>query len=176
MSKIFPNFRAPVHPDIEQRSGLQTSFMSSNATYANGVLGRKSPDAPEPLLGWTRNEQLADWAFYLASGSTGYLMLIVFGTTRECRIQVRHLWARFRGKSHVERGGDNGYVSFRSRGISAVCNTQTYSITPRTSERRRTPKPMTFVSSGVPLESSGERVEPFPPDSYKNIDLKTPRI
>lgn len=151
--------------------------MSSNFTYASGVLERKKSDAQRPLLGWTSNEQIEDWAFYLASGSTGYLMLIVFGTTRESRAQAQRLWASLRGKSHVERGDDNGYVSFRSDGGSAMCNTEPRSSTPRTNERRRTPKPMTFVNSGGPsLRSLDESVNPFSPESYKNIDLKTPRI
>lgn len=151
-----------------KHSGLQASFMSSNVTYAYGVLGRKQPDAPRPPLGWNRNQQLEDWAFYIASGSTGYLMLIVFGTTRESRAQARRLWASFRGKARAARGGgdDNGYVSFRD---SAMYNTEARSGAPGANERRRTPKPMTFVNSGGPPLRS-------PDESYNNIDLKTPRM
>lgn len=140
--------------------------MSSNFIYAIDVLARKQPDAPPPILGWTRNEQLADWAYYIASGSTGYLMLIVFGTTRESRAQTRLLWANLRGKAHhTRRGDDNGYVSFRD---SAMLNTDICSGVPGTNERRRTPKPMISVNSGGPSLRMDE--------SFSDISLRTPRL
>lgn len=151
--------------------------MSSNYTYAIGVLERKKLDAQRPLLGWDSKEQIEDWAFYLASGSTGYLMLIVFGTTRESRAQAQRLWASFRGRVRIERGGDNGCVPFHYEGNSAICNTEPRFITLRTNERRRTPKPMTFVNSGgLPLRSPDDRGNPSSLVSYNDIDLKTPRI
>lgn len=140
--------------------------MSSNFIYALDVLARKQPDAPRPTLGWTSNEQLADWAYYIASGSTGYLMLIVFGTTRESRAQARQLWASLRGKAphHSGRGDDIGYVSFRD---SAMFSTEICSGVPGTNERRRTPKP-TSVTWGVPSLRTD--------DSFSDISLRTPRL
>lgn len=103
-------------------------------------------------------------------------MLIVFGTTRESRAQVQRLWASFRGKVRIGRGSDNGYVPFHE-GNLVICNAEPRSITPRTNERRRTPKPMSFVNSGgPPLRSPDNRGNPFSPESYKDINLKTLRI
>lgn len=156
-------------------SGLQASFMTSQATYAQGVITRKQPDAEKPQLGWTSTDQLVDWAFYLASGSTGYLILVVFGTTRESRRQARRLWVNFRGRV---RGGkkDDEYVSFRSDDSMAYERPET-SEAVEWRRARKPPKAMMFVSSRrISLVSPEGKVEGFEPELYNDIDLKTPRL
>ncbi|RPB13590.1 hypothetical protein P167DRAFT_104873 [Morchella conica CCBAS932] len=165
--------------------GLQTSYFLSQLTYAQTIEALKEPLAPRPHLGWTTSEQLADWAFYLASASTGYLMLAVFGTTRESRRQIRRIWAEFRGKVPYGKK-DEEYISFRSdsnnntdmpydgqrRGSSPSSG-----LEQRARSREIPPKPMTFVSSRTtPLGSpDGGGARPFSP-GYADVDLKTPRL
>ncbi|KAF8460270.1 hypothetical protein BDZ91DRAFT_739459 [Kalaharituber pfeilii] len=74
---------------------LQTSFLYSQYEYAMAVMELRKPDAPAPVLGWTKTQQLSDWAYYLAGSSTGILMILIFGTTQESRMQARKLFARY---------------------------------------------------------------------------------
>ncbi|RPB05542.1 hypothetical protein L873DRAFT_1840024 [Choiromyces venosus 120613-1] len=174
--------------------GLQTSFLLSQYFYAKDVIARKSPLAEKPHLGWTAKQQLVDWSYFLASGSTGYLILIVFGTTRESRRQMRRLMAEIRRFCCCGggRGGrDEEYVSFRAEvesigedgggsdgGRRRRGSDSDGSSSDGTGGRRRAPppKPMTFVSSRTtPLGSPGEYAgNKESPAGFSVVDLKTP--
>ncbi|KAI5791672.1 hypothetical protein DFH27DRAFT_527439 [Peziza echinospora] len=71
---------------------LQTSFLYSQYDYAKIVIDLRKSDAAFPSIGWTKMEQLKDWAFYMAGSSTGILIALVFATTPESRSQARKLW------------------------------------------------------------------------------------
>ncbi|KAL7270889.1 hypothetical protein RUND412_006389 [Rhizina undulata] len=155
--------------------GLQASFLLSQYVYAKAVWKRKQPDAAEPLLGWTSNEQVSDWAFFLAGSATGYLILIVFGTTRESRMQVRRLWANFRQRTTGVTGSRNKnrdtYLSFRDREYT------TPFPYPESPERKPKPtiKPINLIrpSSTSPVSSTYSD-EKYSSD-YEDVSLKTPR-
>ncbi|KAI5776602.1 hypothetical protein EDC01DRAFT_681620 [Geopyxis carbonaria] len=75
---------------------MQSTLLLSQWVYAKSVRARTSLDAPKPTPGWTKDAQLSDWSFFFAGSSNGYLILLVFGTTLESRVQMRRIWARFR--------------------------------------------------------------------------------
>lgn len=71
------------------------------------VKALRAPTAKYPTLGWTKTQQLSDWAYYMAGSSTGLLIVLVFGTTRESRAQAHSLFRRFRGNIGYHTDGFN---------------------------------------------------------------------
>lgn len=146
-------------------------------------------------MGWTVKQQLVDWSYFLASGSTGYLILMVFGTTRESRRQMRRIAARIKNFLCGSRAKDEEYVSFRadSGGIGGADFTDDESGGRRGSdsdgdsldgngggggEKRRAPLPklITFVSSrATPLGSPGEFATKESPSGFSVVDLTPAR-
>ncbi|PUU83027.1 hypothetical protein B9Z19DRAFT_1119828 [Tuber borchii] len=165
-------------------AGLQTAFLLTQYFYAKNVIERRSPLAEKPHLGWTAKQQLVDWSYFLASGSTGYLILMVFGTTRESRRQMRRIAAKIRTFLCGSRGKDEEYVSFRAdpggigrrRGSDSDGDSLNESDGGGRGRRRAPPpKPMTFVSSrATPLGSPGEFATKESPAGFSVVDLRTP--
>ncbi|CUS09574.1 unnamed protein product [Tuber aestivum] len=172
---------------------MQTAFLLAQYYYAKDMIKRRSPFAEEPHLGMTAKQQLVDWAYFLASGSTGYLILIAFGTTRESRRQVRRIaakirtflcgrrekdeeWVSFRAGSESP-GGDGGFAGNGSGGGGMiVIVTVVIRMGAMGGERRRAlpPRPMTFVSRDTPLGSPGESAARESPAGFSVVDLRTP--
>ncbi|KAF8454572.1 hypothetical protein BGX38DRAFT_1140975 [Terfezia claveryi] len=74
---------------------LQASFLYSQYEYANHVFTLRSQNSPFPELGWTKKKQLGDWAYYMAGSSTGFLIILIFGTTPDSRTQAKRLLRRW---------------------------------------------------------------------------------
>jgi len=74
---------------------LQTAFLYSQYEYVNHVITLRNPNSPFPEFGWTKEKQLGDWAYYMAGSSTGFLIILIFGTTPDSRIQARRLLQRW---------------------------------------------------------------------------------
>ncbi|KAF8430222.1 hypothetical protein EV426DRAFT_10194 [Tirmania nivea] len=74
---------------------LQTSFLYSQYEYANHVITLRNPNSPFPEFGWTKKKQLGDWGYYMAGSSTGFLIILIFGTTPDSRTQAKRLLRRW---------------------------------------------------------------------------------
>ncbi|RPB24009.1 hypothetical protein L211DRAFT_201204 [Terfezia boudieri ATCC MYA-4762] len=74
---------------------LQASFLYSQYEYANHVFTLRNQNSPFPELGWTKKKQLGDWAYYMAGSSTGFLIILIFGTTPDSRTQAKRLLRRW---------------------------------------------------------------------------------
>lgn len=74
---------------------LQTSFLYSQYEYTRHVISIRDPSAELRQGGWTKERQLGDWAYYMASSSTGILVILIFGTTPDSRTQSRRLLRRW---------------------------------------------------------------------------------
>lgn len=70
---------------------FQLSFIYSQIVEYQNQWKRRQPDAPKPTYGWTKSQQLTDWAFFFAGSSVGYFAFILYGTTRECANTRRRL-------------------------------------------------------------------------------------
>lgn len=75
---------------------FQLSFIFSQVVNSRAAYARMQPDAEKPIYGWTKSQQLTDWAFFIAGSSIGYFISLLFGTTQECRRVHRQQIQRFR--------------------------------------------------------------------------------
>ncbi|KAG0128921.1 hypothetical protein HOY82DRAFT_611636 [Tuber indicum] len=177
--------------------GLQAAFLLAQYFYAKEVMERMSPLAERPHPGWTAKQQLVDWSYFLASGSTGYLILIVFGATRESRRQMRRIAAKIKTFLCGHRARDEEYVSFRAHpesirgggrgrlagdgpggrrgGDSDSDSDSSNGGGGEGMGRAPPPEPMTLVSSrNTPLGSPGESAVQESPAGFSVVDLGTP--
>ncbi|KAG0638889.1 hypothetical protein HOY80DRAFT_1076323 [Tuber brumale] len=180
--------------------GLQAAFLLAQYFYAKDVMKRMSPLAERPHPGWTAKQQLVDWAYFLASGSTGYLILIVFGATRESRRQMRRIAANIRTFLCGHRARDEEYVSFRAHSESIRGGGGGGGLADGCGGRRRggdsdsdsdgdssnggdgegmgralPPKPMTPASPrNTPLGSPSKSAVQESPAGFSVVDLRTP--